>query len=164
MNFGINMREIKLSNSNLTFSIDDSLYDKVNNHTWYLEKSRSKSYPRTRINNKLIRLHRFILDLKDSKIHVDHINGDTLNNTIENLRICSNSENLRSVGKMNKKCSSKYKGVVLVKANKHKKWAAVISNKYYKTFTSELEAAKAYDIAARALYGSYSCLNFPENI
>lgn len=57
--------------------------------------------------------------------------------------------------------SSKYKGVHWHKINK--KWRAAISagdNKIHLgMFTSELEAAKCYDLAAEKLYGEFARLN-----
>lgn len=54
---------------------------------------------------------------------IDHINNDTLDNHIENLRLCTRSENLRNRGKF-ANCSSKYKGVYWKKDSK--KWRASI--------------------------------------
>lgn len=57
-------------------------------------------------------LHRYVLNVTDSKVPVDHINGDKLNNTRENLRISNstlNSQNKRKVIREN--TTSKYLGV-----------------------------------------------------
>jgi len=55
-------------------------------------------------------MHRFIIGVEDSKVHVDHINHDTLDNRKSNLRLCTNAENIRNQ-KIRKGGSSKYKGV-----------------------------------------------------
>lgn len=76
-------------------------------------------------------------------IIVDHIDNDKLNNSLENLQLISNRENL---SKDRKGGTSKYVGVSL--ATGRKTWVAMIrindKNKnlgYYKT---ELEASNAY--------------------
>jgi len=43
---------------------------------------------------KMIYMHRFIIDAPDGT-HVDHIDGNTLNNRKSNLRLCTRSENSR---------------------------------------------------------------------
>jgi hypothetical protein len=76
--------------------IDFDTYELIKNYCWY--KSLRKSVE-SRINNKLVKLHRLILSAPKWEL-VDHINWDTLDNRRCNLRICSNSEN-----NMNKKAS-----------------------------------------------------------
>lgn len=58
---------------------------------------------------KTYTMHGFIMNVPKGKT-VDHINGDKLDNRKENLRICSQSENLMNRGKQ-KNNSSGYKGV-----------------------------------------------------
>lgn len=58
------------------------------------------------------RLHRFVLDLKDPTLVVDHINGDTLDNRKLNLRIINRAENNKNIRKRINN-SSGYTGVYL---------------------------------------------------
>lgn len=99
---------------------------------------------------------------------VDHINRDTLDNRRENLRLASNEQNQMNRNGhrtyKGKPTSSKYKGVFW--HAKGKKWMAAIGvenrSKYLGLFASEEEAARAYDAAARRLYGEFACCNFEE--
>jgi hypothetical protein len=58
---------------------------------------------------KTIYLHRFIMDYNETNDYeyvVDHTNQNTLDNTLENLRIVKMSENLRNVKQANKNNNS----------------------------------------------------------
>lgn len=94
---------------------------------------------------------------------LDHIDGDGTNNKVDNLRLVSNQEN-----QMNKRakvgCSSKYKGVHWCKQRERWRSRIKISGKFtfLGSYTSEEEAARAYDKAARETFGEYARLNFPE--
>jgi len=107
---------------------------------------------------KFLQLHRFLLK-PDSKLCVDHINGDKLDNTRENLRICTNQEN--SMNQHNIFGISKYKGVSWHKRDN--KWTSRITVNYKSIylgyFKSEEEAAKAYNEAAIKYHGAYAKLN-----
>lgn len=115
-----------------------------------------------RIKNKIKQylVHRMILGLTDSKIKVDHINGNKLDNRKSNLRIATTQQNGMNRTKI-KKFTSKYKGVGWNKRNK--KWRAIIylNNKciYIGAYKTELEAAKAYNKKAKELYGEFAKLN-----
>lgn len=93
-------------------------------------------------------------------ISVDHVNHDGLDNRLENLRICTFTENVGNTRKQ-KGRSSKYKGVSYSKNTK--KYEAYISKKDKKIglglFTSEHAAAIAYNIEAKRYFGKFALLN-----
>ena len=84
------------------------------------------------------------------KLVVDHINNDKLDNRLINLQIITAREN---TSKDKKRGTSKYLGVNWDKVNN--KWLSTIhingKNKYLGRYTDELEAAKAYQDALKAL-------------
>jgi hypothetical protein len=93
---------------------------------------------------------------------VDHINGDKTDNRRENLRLCTNAQNLRN-GK-SRGGASKYKGVSFHKQNKN--WVASIMvdgmAKHIGSFAREEDAARAYNDAAMMLHGDFARLNVIE--
>ena len=108
-----------------------------------------------------IRMHRLILDIYDPQIIIDHINRNGLDNRKINLRICNISQNSCNSRKTAFRCTSVFKGVSFVR--RINKWRAYIvkhSKQYHLgLFSSEIEAAKAYNNKALELFGEYACLN-----
>lgn len=92
----------------------------------------------------------------------DHLNGNGLDNRRFNLRNATAEQNGRNV-RLLRTNTSGYKGVSWVAA--HKRWESKIyfngRKKYLGEFHSKEQAAKAYDEAARAVYGEFATLNFP---
>ena len=90
---------------------------------------------------------------------VDHINGDGLDNRRANLRIASMSQNMANSRVRN--CSSKYKGVTWDKDGSC--WRAYIKFQGRRMdlgrYGCELEAANAYDTAARQFFGEFALTN-----
>lgn len=75
--------------------IDKDNYDKVVKYHWNINRYGSKRNTRPYyyvVNKEIGLLHRFLMDAAKGT-QVDHIDGDTLNNTISNLRVCDVSKN-----------------------------------------------------------------------
>ena len=115
-------------------------------------------YATSRKNHKTIIFHRIIMGTNDSKIQVDHINGNTLDNRKQNLRICSNQENSFNKNK-NSNNSSGYKGVYFDK--ERNKWRSAIqfngkSIKSPKRYDTPEEAYEWYVQKSNELFGDFS--------
>jgi dipeptidase D len=114
---------------------------------------------------KSVYLHREIMDPPKGLL-VDHKNGDTLDNRKANLRLATHSQNVcNSNSRIDKsKTVSRFRGLVFLK--RKKKWGARITYHgkviWLGTFTNEIDAAKAYDAAARKYHGEFARLNFSE--
>lgn len=76
-------------------TIDDDDYPTIKNYRWKLFKRRKVHYLRALIDGKQILLHRLIMGVNDA-MTVDHIDGDPLNNTRANLKVCTNAENVKA--------------------------------------------------------------------
>jgi hypothetical protein len=101
---------------------------------------------------------------------VSHRNGEALDCRRENLIVRTMQEQLfgnRKMGTVNgRKYTSRFKGVCWAK--REEKWFANIQKdgkmRRLGSFHDELEAAQAYDEAAREFFGGYARLNFPDGL
>ena len=75
--------------SGITFLIDTEDLDRVSKYCW---NKNNQGYIVSRIGNKIIRLHRFILNINDERI-IDHKNRDKTDNRKMNLRIATKQQN-----------------------------------------------------------------------
>tara|TARA_R110000868_G_scaffold131137_1_gene341078 strand:+ start:525 stop:1031 length:507 start_codon:yes stop_codon:yes gene_type:complete len=157
-----------------SFFIDEEDYGKVKHINW-------RMHPKGYIfgwctNDKVnIRLHRVLLNAPFGVI-VDHIDHNPSNNMRSNIRLCTQSENLknrRSFGR-----SSKYLGVSCwinrckyhtekygerLFVSKLKIVARIkVGDKQINlgSFKTEEDAAHAYDEAAKKYHGEFANLNF----
>lgn len=95
---------------------------------WSVTKKRNGYYAQKRINGKIIEIQRFLLN-PPKGMYVDHINHDGLDNRRSNLRMCTNSANLRN-GKLRPNNTSGHTGVWRDK--RRNKWVAEIKVNYKK--------------------------------
>jgi hypothetical protein len=159
------VKEINLTQGFKTL-VDDADFVFLSQYTWRIKRDSHTNYAQTSVSTGLkkprqvmLSIHRLIMDAQPGQ-QVDHKNGNGLDNRRENLRICSQKENVRNrhstVGK------SKYKGVSWNTAKG--KWKVTIFPDYQQVFLGyfddEDEAAKIYDEAAQEYYGEFAKLNF----
>ena len=157
------MKEIQLSRGMVAL-VDDEDFESLNQYKWHALQHRNtfyaSRYSRVDSKQKYIRMHGEIMNGSG----IDHIDHNGLNNQKSNLRFCTNSENAMNRIKM-RNTSSIYKGVTFHKPNK--KWMAQIKINGNKThigmFTSEIEAAKAYNAKAIELFLEFANLNIIPN-
>jgi hypothetical protein len=97
------MQVIKPTNSDgLYIQVDDDVFEELNSFKWHLRSSGSNyknplglSYAVRSEGNKSIYMHKVIAGVftfNNRKRVVTHIDGDTLNNQLNNLRITSQSK------------------------------------------------------------------------
>jgi len=160
------MKEIVISRG-MKVTVDDEDFESLNQHRWYCvpNKHHTNFYAARNVSlggkkQKRVWMHR---ELIKTDMDVDHIDGNGLNNTRSNLRICSRSQNMGNQIK-NRNSVSKYKGVCRKRATS---WCAQIQfqnkNNHLGYFQKEEDAAKAYDLAAIRLFGEFAVTNFPRD-
>ena len=162
------MKLIKITQGLFT-KVDDEDFDRLSQFRWWARKDKTgKIYVQRKARvsastRKNIGMHAEIAGTP-SGFQTDHINGDTLDNQSSNLRICTTSQNGMNRGKP-KNNTSGFKGIVFDKRKRAKPWIAKIKKDfksiYIGTYETALEAALAYDIAAKEIHGEFAQLNFP---
>ena len=164
------MKQIALTQGKVAL-VDDADFEWLTQWKWYTRKEKNTYYAVRTIITSLIKsssnpnrkrillpMHRDIMNAPKGK-DTDHINHNGLDNRRCNLRICSRSENNQN--QLARKCSSIYKGVSWSKAAQ--KWEAYIKKTrkriYLGYHINEVDAALAYDIAAKKLFGEFAHTN-----
>jgi hypothetical protein len=151
--------------------IDDVDFPLVSPYTWHAHPGRKHWYAATTVKYPdgryaLLLMHRLILGARSGQI-VDHANYNGLDNQRSNLRFCTESQNRYNCTyrKRGRPDSSRYKGVYWDKQKK--KWRAEICAKGKKirigAFSTEKDAALAYDNALYRIAGPFARPNFPKN-
>lgn len=139
-----------------SFIFSKSDYETVTRKKWSISPF---GYVLSSEDGKTIRLTTYLLRPGKGMI-VDHINGDRLDNRRKNLRVASIADNNRNSG-IQKNNRSGFKGVSL----KQGKYEACVyadgKGIYLGRFSNPEDAARAYDTAARFLFGEFACVNFP---
>ncbi len=154
----LNMKSILLPSGEETI-VDDDVYEEVGHLAWHKSGSGYVAVtlgPR----NKKVRfyLHRYITKCPIGLV-VDHLNKNKLDNTRQNLKVCTRNVNGHGSGRNPKS------GFVGVKRAHQKKvaWVAQIHTNgkttHLGTFTNIVEAAIAYDTEAIKRYGEHAKCN-----
>ncbi len=144
--------EVRTSSGDV-FICDAEDKEKVEKHSWC--KNKSGGYLVANINGKIKRLSRFILDLEDRGLVVDHINGDVNDNRKSNLRTCTRKDNSRNCKKQKSKT-----GITGVREKENGTYAARITvdrkELHLGTYKSIQDAEKARIAAEIQYYGEFS--------
>jgi len=158
------MKEIPLTQGKVAL-VDDADYEAVGQFKWCAKKVNNTFYAVHSLSvgngrQRTIRLHRLIMP---GHPEIDHRDGDGLNNQRENLRPATHIQNMWGHRRKKAGVSSVYRGVSW--HSQAKKWRSDLKlggkTIYLGCFFSEIEAAKAYDVAARKYFGEFACPNFP---
>lgn len=138
--------------------VDDADFDWLSQYRWF----RSARSVATSIKSKSIEMHAMIMS-PPAGLEVDHKDTNTLNNQRDNLRICTHAQNLANRRKFKNGKTSQYKGVYKPINCTKRPWRASIAvNRKVIVlgfFTSELDAALAYNAAAIEHFGDFARLN-----
>lgn len=151
--------------------VDDEDYDELIQFKWYVSKGKAGVFYARRCTpsengrtGDKIRMHRQIVGVTETKVMVDHRDGNGLNNVRSNLRVAThqqNNFNKRAMGG-----ESKYMGVWRDK--RRDVWRAGLSinnkNNWLGDYKNELHAAYAYNWAAKAIRGDFANLNDLSNV
>lgn len=176
------MKKIKLTNSDKECYVSDEDFEFVSQWKWYLTgraKYATSSILLPNGKRKMVLLHRVIYERMTEKpipqgFQIDHVNRNPIDNTRENLRLATWSQNMRNRAVKN---ISGYIGVYrYIRKRKHKDktfhityhWRAHIQGdkEYAKNFPfteeGKIAAAKWRDEMAKKLHGEFAALNFPD--
>lgn len=129
-------------------------------YTWYALRCTGSASKGT---YRRIYMHREVLGVIPDGKMVDHINKNGLDNQVENLRICTNSENRRN-SKLQTNNTTGYKGIILDKrTGTYRVRLNVNGRRHSFGYYSDAKiAAKKYDELARRFYGEFASPNFSE--
>ena len=165
--YGYTFRLIRMAQPRYA-KVDPADYKPLKGYEWIARKGTSCFYaqmlePNVITDKKMLHMHQVILEVTKGMV-VDHINNDTMDNRSANLRAATTAQNSYNRKKLSRQCSSKYKGVWWHKSSLKWQTRIVFEKKriHLGTFKNEIDAARAYDEAAKKYHGEFACLNFPE--
>jgi hypothetical protein len=150
----IEIKDDKMIIDNKEFYLDLEDYVKIKDLCW---SEKNNLYIYSYADNKMIYLHRFIMNVTNDEEQVDHVNHLEYDNRKDNLRVCSVSENQRNK-KMQYNSTSKHTGVNWDKDRNQ--WKAIIFDGKGKCifigrFNTIEEAIYAREQKALEMYGNF---------
>lgn len=156
-------KEIRFTDCDGVALVSDEDYEYLARFRWHLAGG---PYPCASLDGtaNVKRMHQVVVkrclgEIPDG-FEVDHVDRDKLNNTRENLRLCTHAQNMANMIRGGSKFSQHgYKGV----HPSGRGWTARIgggkNSHYVGQFNTEIAAAAAYNRAAREIYGEFAILN-----
>jgi hypothetical protein len=155
-------KQIMISDGSICL-VDDADYERLSKFNWYLHQGYARTnYALGEGKYKGVLMHRMIFSTAGT-LGIDHANRNKLDNRRNNLRLATPSQNSANAKK--RKGRSIYRGVEKVERLKQKPWKSIITHDglhhHLGYFATEIEAAKAWDIAALKYHGEFASLNFP---
>jgi len=152
------MKEIPLTRGLFT-KVGDADYEHLSQWKWSALKSKKRFYAYRMVCNSgkqtAILMHRAIMEASGFSEKVDHINGDSLDNTRANLRICTNAQNCQNRG-ITSLSKTGYKGVM----EKNGVFRVSIGHEnkviYLGTFKTIEDAINAYSEASIRLHKEFA--------
>jgi hypothetical protein len=157
------MKEIHLTRGMVAL-VDDDLYEHLSQWKWCVTWSgfnwyaaRTQTLPNKK--QQRVYMHREVLNAPPGT-QVDHVSGDRLDNTRQNLRLATNQQNSCNRPAQSRNTSG-YKGVSFDKARG--KWDARIMSDGTQIclgrYATKEEAARAYNEASMLYHGEFARLN-----
>lgn len=148
--------EVKLYGKNdLWLIVDIEDFERYSDYKFYTASGYVCVAPET----QKILLHRLIVDFEI----VDHINRNKLDNRKANLRSATHGQNMINSG-LRKDNKSGYKGVYLNNKSYEVQITSNGKRVYIGVYKTAVEAALAYDEAAKKYHGEFAYLNFPDGV
>ena len=146
------MKEIPLTRGKVAL-VDDEDFERVSAYKWcYM----TAGYAARGRDWGMVYLHRFILNAPKGK-HVDHVNGDKLDNRRSNLRTCTHLQN-RQNSKHYASNTSGHKGVAFDKTTGN--WKAYINidgkTVHLGRFPTAESAAEYRNAVAEKVFGEFN--------
>ena len=159
------MKKIRLTQGKFAL-VDDEDFDFLSQWKWCVD---SKGYAKRTVclgkidgkkKYRTLLMHRVLLNPGPDQ-EVDHRNRIRSDNRRINLRLCTQNQNHFNCEVPKKSGTSKYRGVIWCKRDK--RWIAQLrfNRKHVlrKAFPTEVEAALAYNEAAKMYHGEFALLN-----
>lgn len=147
------MAEIELTMGYIAI-VDDDRFEELSKFKWCARDSGWGVYAGR--GQPFVYLHRFLIGAMPGQI-VDHKNGDSLDNRVDNLRFCTTSQNAANTNK-NKLGISGLKGVTWDKSGR--KWSVRLRIGHSRIsigrFNDKEEAYRAYCKAVINHYGQFA--------